>query len=123
MARSLAVRLVLLLVVASGAGCAARLAATAPVATPDGVRFVLERPGARRVSVAGSFNAWSDASHPLTREPGSGLWTAVVVLPPGEHQFMYVLDDVEWISPPLAQDYVDDGFGARNGVVVVRPRD
>jgi len=106
---------------AGAAACAAGLRPTAPVVTPAGVRFVLERPGARSVAVAGSFNGWSDASHPLARESRGGLWTATVVLPPGEHQFMFVVDGVEFVSPPLAEDYVDDGFGARNGVVIVRP--
>ena len=45
----------------------------------------------------------------------------VVALPPGEHAFMYVVDGAAWLSPPAAEDYVDDGFGSRNGVVVVRP--
>ena len=29
--------------------------------------------------------------------------------------------DGKWVSPPFAEDYVDDGFGAKNGMVVVRP--
>jgi len=110
-----------MLVALASASCAARLSPGAPVVTPDGVRFVLEQSQARSVTVAGSFNDWSDTSHPLARDARSGLWTATVVLPPGEHQFMFVVDDTEWVSPPLAEDYVDDGFGARNGVVIVRP--
>ena len=47
--------------------------------------------------------------------------TIIVPLPPGEHAFMYVVDGAQWMSPPLASDYVDDGFGAKNGVVVVKP--
>jgi hypothetical protein len=35
---------------------------------------------------------------------------------------MFVIDGERWITPPLADDFVDDGFGSRNGVVVVRPR-
>jgi len=107
------------LVGASSASCAARMAA--PVVTPAGVRFVLMRPEATSVALAGDFNQWSAASHPLTREKSRGRWTIVVALAPGEHRFMYVVDGTEWISPPLAEDYVDDGFGAKNGVVVVRP--
>jgi 1,4-alpha-glucan branching enzyme len=101
--------------------CAARMAPAAPVATREGVRFVLLRPGARSVALAGSFNQWSSSSHPLARAKAAGLWTVVVPLPPGEHVFMYVVDSTEWITPPLAEEYVDDGFGAKNGVVVVRP--
>ncbi len=76
--------------------------------------------GASAVAVAGTFNQWSTSSHPLSRDPSSGTWTALVALAPGEHLFMYVVDGTEWLSPPAAEDYVDDGFGAWNGVVVVR---
>ena len=103
------------------ASCGATIHDMSPVVTPAGVRFVLMRPEARSLALAGSFNQWSPSSHPLARENSGGLWTIVVALPPGEHVFMYVVDGTQWISPPLAEDYVDDGFGAKNGVVVVRP--
>jgi 1,4-alpha-glucan branching enzyme len=103
------------------ASCAAAIRPAAPAATPSGVRFVLVQPAARSVALAGSFNQWSATSNPFAREGSRGLWTIVVPLAPGEHTFMYVVDGTQWISPPLAEDYVDDGFGAKNGVVVVRP--
>jgi 1,4-alpha-glucan branching enzyme len=105
----------------SSASCATTMAPAAPVVTPAGVRFVLMRSEATSVAVAGSFNQWSASSHPLVRAKAGGLWTIVVPLPPGEHAFMYVVDGKEWVSPPLALDYVDDGFGAKNGIVVVGP--
>lgn len=87
--------------------------------TRGGVRFSLLQPDARTVALAGRFNEWSATSHPLSRQP-SGAWTIVVELPPGEHPFMFVVDG-QWLSPPVAEDYADDGFGKRNGIVVVRP--
>ena len=104
---------------ALNASCASALAPAVPVITPAGVRFVLAWPNAQSVALSGTFNEWSTSSHPMAREPSRGLWTIVVALPPGEHLFMYVVDGT-WISPPLAEDYVDDGFGAKNGIVVVR---
>ena len=101
--------------------CAATIAPAVPVMTAAGVRFVLEHPEARSVALAGTFNQWSAFSHPLAREKPRGVWTVVVALPPGEHLFMYVVDGTHWISPPFAKDYVDVGFGSKNGVVVVRP--
>jgi 1,4-alpha-glucan branching enzyme len=109
------------LAAAVSVSCAARMAPAAPVVTPAGVRFVMMRSEANSVALAGSFNRWSPSSHPLAREASRGLWTIVVALAPGEHVFMYVVDGTQWISPPLAEDYVDDGFGEKNGVVVVRP--
>src|SRR6185295_20390830 len=103
------------------ASCAPTIRPAAPVVTPSGVRFVLMNPAARSVTLAGTFNQWSASSNPLAREGSRGIWTVVVPLSPGEHLFMYVVDGTQWISPPFAEDYVDDGFGAKNGVVVVRP--
>jgi 1,4-alpha-glucan branching enzyme len=104
----------------ASASCAATMTPAPPAMTPAGVRFMLARAEASSVAVAGSFNQWSVSSHPLVRAKAAGLWTIVVALPPGEHAFMYVVDGKEWVSPPLAEDYVDDGFGAKNGIVVVR---
>lgn len=118
--RSTAVAVAATLAALVSASCAATLASSPPVVTSLGVRFVLMRAEAKSVAVAGSFNQWSRSSHPLVREKPGALWTIVVPLPPGEHVFMYVVDGTEWVSPPLAEDYVDDGFGAKNGVVVVR---
>jgi len=103
----------------ASASCAAAVA-RAPVVTPDGVRFTLANAAAKSVSVAGNFNEWSVGANPLTRS--GKVWTAVVTLPPGEHLFMFIVDG-KGMVPPLAEDYVDDGFGSRNGVVIVRPRE
>lgn len=81
---------------------------------------MLMRPEARSVALSGSFNEWSTSLHSLAPGRSPGVWTVVVALPPGEHLFMFVVDGAQWVSPPFAEDYVDDGFGSRNGVVVVR---
>jgi len=99
--------------------CATSTAPRPPVVTAAGVRFSLAWPDARTVALAGGFNQWSATSHPLTRST-TGLWTAVVPLPSGEHTFMFVVDGTQWVTPPAADDFADDGFGARNGIVVVR---
>jgi len=100
--------------------CAAARSSLAPLVTPAGVRFVLEQPDAHSVAVAGTFNGWSPSSHTLRLDGARKRWTLVVALPPGEHLFMYVVDGA-WLTPPDADDYVEDGFGARNGLVVVPP--
>ena len=91
-----------------------------PVATEAGVWFTLVAPEAQRVAVAGSFNQWSTTAHPLTRGRRAGEWTTVVALPPGEFSFMFVVDGARWLTPPAAEQYVDDGFGTKNGIVSVR---
>jgi 1,4-alpha-glucan branching enzyme len=116
----LAIRPIVIVAAALIAACTTALAPAAPVVTPGGVRFAIASPEAGAVFVAGSFNQWSATSHPLRREGTQGMWTATVMLPPGEHLFMYIIDGV-WVAPPAAEGYADDGFGGKNGVVVVRP--
>jgi 1,4-alpha-glucan branching enzyme len=106
---------------AVSASCAAAIVPAPPAVTPAGVRFRLTDPEADSVTLAGSFNQWSTSSHPLARERSSGVWSVVVTLPPGEHLFMYFVNGTRWVSPPRAEDYSDDGFGSKNGVVFVRP--
>jgi len=102
------------------ASCAARIVEHVPVETPGGVRFTFASTAAKSVAVAGNFNEWSATANPLMRS--GTVWTAVVTLPPGEHLFVFVVDG-QWVVPPVAEDYVDDGFGSKNGVVIVRPRE
>jgi 1,4-alpha-glucan branching enzyme len=113
--------IVVMIVAVAGSFCSPGLErlSQAPVATPAGVRFTLVHAEATSVAVAGTFNQWSVSSHPLSREGTSHVWTGTVPLPPGEHLFMFVVNGTQWITPPLADDFVDDGFGAKNGVVLV----
>ena len=100
--------------------CASPQALPVPPHPVDGgVEFSLVLSDAQSVAVAGNFNEWSHAAHPLERGDG-GRWSCVVPLPEGEHMFMFVIDGDQWMSPPLADDFVEDGFGQRNGVVVVK---
>lgn len=69
---------------------------------------------ARRVSVAGSFNAWSVDSALMT-EVRPGVWTADLPLAPGRYEYSFVLDGSRWVPDPAAPVHVDDGFGQTNG--------
>ena len=84
-----------------------------------GVEFSIVLPNVQSVAVVGDFNDWLYTAHILVRADGD-RWSGVVPLPAGEHVFMFVVNGEQWVVPPLADDYVDDGFGQKNGVVVVR---
>ncbi len=99
--------------------CAKAVKPEAPHPTPEGIRFTLLVPGAKHVALVGSFNNWAKTATPMTIQTG-GLWSVVVPLKQGEHTFMYLINGVQWITPPHAEDFVTDGFGQINGVVVVR---
>jgi 1,4-alpha-glucan branching enzyme len=80
------------------------------------VRFVFQKRGARSVCVVGDFNAWNPAVSPL-RDDGSGVWTGTVALEPGLHEYMFVVDGIEFVADPAAVEYRPDGFGSRNAVL------
>jgi len=111
---------------------AAALAAVVLVPFREGVtpsaeegiaQFVGHFPGARSVEVVGSFNDWRRGALALRDEDNDGIWHGAVVLPAGQHEYMFVVDGERWVADPLAGRYVDDGFGAgrQNALLIVRP--
>lgn len=82
------------------------------------VKFLLEAPAARSVSLAGNFNSWSP-DIPLQDPDGDGVWTATVPMKPGVHEYMFVVDGSNWVTDPYAGRYEEDGFGNRNAVLAI----
>jgi 1,4-alpha-glucan branching enzyme len=101
-------------------GCAQVQKPEPPRPINGAVRFTLSAPEAKKVFVVGSFNGWVKGATPMTAAGASGLWSVDVPLKEGEYTFMYLVDGVRWMTPPLAEDFVTDGFGQTNGVVIVR---
>jgi len=85
------------------------------------VQFVGRFPGAKTVEVVGSFNDWRAGTLVLRDDDRDGVWRGSVVLPVGEHEYMFVVDGERWVTDPLAGRYVADGFGRQNGFLIVRP--
>ncbi len=81
------------------------------------VDFVLNRPHAASVAVAGSFNNWDATRTPMRREP-QGSWKATVWLPAGRYEYRFVVDG-QWISDPSAKEHVQNAYGSTNSVLVV----
>ncbi|HET9833306.1 MAG TPA: hypothetical protein VFP91_16405 [Vicinamibacterales bacterium] len=84
------------------------------------VRLVVMQPGARMVQVAGDFNGWNPAQTSL-EQISDGAWAVTISLKPGRYAYMFVVDGRRWVADPFATEQYDDGFGARNAVVEVRP--
>jgi hypothetical protein len=103
--------------------------AAAPAAAGEGapviyVQFALSAEGARSVAVAGDFNDWSVEAGALRDVGGDGVWRGLIAVQPGVHKYMFVVDGEEWVTDPVAERYVDDGFGMRNALLaVVAPGD
>lgn len=92
-----------------GGGADARSAAAA--APPIYVQFRLEAPGASQVALAGSFTGWQPRYE--LRETSPGVWSALVPLVPGVHDYAFIVDGDAWLADPSAPR-VRDSFGGTN---------
>ena len=81
------------------------------------VRFEYREPGARQVALAGDFSQWQ-ARIPL-RKRADGTWVAEVPLPPGNYEYVFVVDGERWVADPRAARYRPDGFGNNNAMLTV----
>lgn len=109
-----------MMVALSGCAKAKVVKSELPKSLSGVVRFTILAPGAKQVHLVGSFNGWGKIETPMTIIESSGVWLVDIPLKVGEHTFMYLIDGARWITPPLAEDFVTDGFGQANGVVIVR---
>ncbi len=96
--------------------------AQAPVvatAAPDPrlfVQFRLEAAGASAVRLAGSFTNW-EPQYEL-HQTAPGLWTIMLPLSLGVHDYAFVVDGRRWMADPYAT-HVDDGFGGVNSRIAL----
>lgn len=105
---------------ASNGTVAATLAAAGPAAAHESARLVrlayLARdPDVRKVGIAGSFNGWDPSRTPMHLE--NGYWVADLLLPAGQYDYMFVINDSTWVTDPMAPTTRNDGFGRRNAVL------
>ncbi|HEX7118497.1 MAG TPA: glycogen-binding domain-containing protein [Longimicrobiales bacterium] len=80
------------------------------------VHFRLDAAGAAEVRLAGDFTGWEPAY--ALQESAPGVWSVVVPLEPGVHDYAFVVDGERWVADPLAP-HVDDGFGGQNSRLAV----
>lgn len=90
-----------------------------PRFTEKGWVFRFRRPGARNVHLIGTFSEWNPKAYALRFVPEKEVWEIVVPLGPGVYEYAFLVDGQEWVAPPGALVYVDDGFGHQNGVLVI----
>jgi cyclomaltodextrinase len=77
--------------------------------------------GVTNVFLAGTFNDWNDSKTRMTDDDGDGVYEVTMMLPAGRYQYKFVVDGT-WMTDENADDFVDDGFGGRNSVIVVDDR-
>jgi len=91
---------------------------TAPASAQREVTFAVYEPTAEQVFISGAFNGWSAEATPLTREPNRD-WKAKLALPPGRHEYKFVVDG-KWKIDPRAHQFSPNGFGTLNSVIEVK---
>jgi len=96
----------------------ARHGSGAELRTAVRLTYAGSRPDLKSVAVAGSFNGWDPTMAPMVSE--NGIWTILLVLPPGDYEYMFVEDGVSWVTDPRAPGTRQDGFGGANGLLAIR---
>jgi hypothetical protein len=80
------------------------------------VQFRLEAAGAAHVALAGSFTGWRPEVE--LRESTPGIWSILLPLRPGVHDYAFVVDGERWLADPHALQ-VEDGFGGANSRIAL----
>jgi len=62
------------------------------------IHFYCHAPDAREVFIAGDFNDWNPASHPMHRRH-DGTWFAEIQLNHGHHHYLYLVDGKRTLDP------------------------
>jgi hypothetical protein len=92
--------------------------ATAPESM---VRFAIQEPSARSITIVGDFNDWDPAMTPLARS-GDGEWKVSLELPPGRYRYSYLVDGSTWMADPERPALPDRDFDAPTSLVTVEER-
>lgn len=83
------------------------------------VNLDFSAPQAASVAVVGDFNGWDPQRTRMMRSNHEGRWTVRLKLPPGVHQYSFVIDGSTWVPDPGAKTTFADGFGGINSVLII----
>jgi hypothetical protein len=86
---------------------------------PNGIVFALLAPDREEVQIAGTFTNWEKL--PLVDPDGDGIWTISIELPPGRHEYAFIVDGRWFGQDPMADDFVRS-FGYYNSVRYIGAR-
>jgi len=85
------------------------------------VRFVMNDTSmeASNVSVIGSFNNWKAERSVMWYSKTAKAWILEAQLPPGDHEYLFLVNGETLVPDPRAQMTRDDGFGNKNSIMFV----
>ena len=92
-------------------------AASSPNGATVWIRFMYTNSDADSVAVAGDFSQWSPVPLSPRTVNGETVWTGLVPVSRGEHEYQFVINGERWVTDPLAPVKRSDGFGAKNAVL------
>jgi anti-sigma-K factor RskA len=81
------------------------------------LRFVYIDDQAQSIAVAGDFSNWEPIPLSQKMVNGKKVWTGMVKMSRGEHNYMFRVDGEKWVTDPMASVQRDDGFGNKNAVI------
>ena len=103
-----------------------------PYKVEDGILFQYDAPSARQVNLAGNFpdNEWLkngmiidimyDDGNNGDKIAGDGIWSIQKQLPVGRYEYKFVVDRNSWLADPNALESIDDGYGGKNSILIVK---
>lgn len=80
------------------------------------ISFIYDAPGAKEVSVTGSFCRWDEGI--AMKRDGDGCFKAVLTLPRGDYEYRFRVDG-EWRNDPNCSETTPNRYGSENCVVHV----
>jgi 1,4-alpha-glucan branching enzyme len=79
--------------------------------------FSVAAPAATRVLLAGDFTNWEQQPLALKKD-GAGVWRTSVQLPPGMHEYRFIVDG-QWCDDPDCAVRAPNPYGTENAVIQV----
>jgi 1,4-alpha-glucan branching enzyme len=73
------------------------------------------QPGSE-VYIAGDFNNWDPARKKMQEKDNDGIFTATMMLPPGEYEYKFVING-EWSIDPECDEWIPNSLGSINSLV------
>ncbi len=80
------------------------------------VSFTVQDTGAHDAALAGSFNDWQPQPLKAAKSPGS--FTLTLLLPPGEYEYLFLIDG-QWRHDAACAETVPNPFGGSNSLLRV----
>ena len=85
------------------------------------VEFQLAATPGSEVVVAGTFNNWDTKKNPMKANPDDGLYRTVIAIPPGNHEYKFVVNG-KWCVDPNCTESIPNCQGSSNSVIRVQDR-